>query len=112
MLPPGMWRQKKILSGNLKVTEFAKKLSCFKSKFLCLGVAAEDNLFPTCTRLFLMNSRAVCRQCRHLVIMLAKGQRFKWKKLPLDPLLPGVIARPADATKSSKCRSYTELQGD
>ena len=57
--------KKKTLNGDLKETEFAKKLSCFESKFLCLGVAAKDNLFPTCTRLFPTNSRAVCRQCRY-----------------------------------------------
>lgn len=104
--------KKKILSGDLKEMEFAKKLSHFKSTFLCLGVAAEDKLFPTCTRLFSRNSRAVCRQCRYLVTLLDVEWRFKWKVLPLDPLLPGMIARPVDATKSSKCTSCTDLQGD
>lgn len=52
--------------------EFDKMLSFFKSKFLCFGVAAEDNLFPACTRVFPMSIRAPWRQCRYLAIMLAK----------------------------------------
>lgn len=107
-----MGPKKKTLRGGLKETEFAKKLSHFRSKFLCLDVAAEDNLFPTCTRLFLRKGRAVCRRCRYLAIMLAKEWRFKQKVLPSDHLLPSMIAGPVDATKSSKCRSCTELQGD
>jgi len=107
-----MGTKQKTLSGDLKETEFAMKLSCFRSEFLCLGVTTEDNLFPTCTGLFPRNIKAVCRQCRYLVVTLAKEQRFKQSVLPLDPLLPGLIARPADAAMSSKCRSYTLLQED
>lgn len=96
-----MGTEKKTRSGELKETVFAKRLSCFKCKFLCLGAAAENNLFPICTI-----------QAVQVVIMLAKEHRFKRKILCLDPLLPGVITRLADATKSSKRGSYTDLQGD
>lgn len=81
--------------GGVKETEFDKKLGFFKSKSPCLGVAAEDSLFPTCTRVSLMDSRALWRHCRYLVFLLAKEQRLKQKILPLDMLLPGMIARSA-----------------
>lgn len=110
--PWNMGTRKKTLSGDLEETEFARTLSHFKSKFLCLAVAAEGNLFPTCSRLFLRNSRTVCRKCRYSGIVLFKEWRFKCKVLPLDRLLPGVTVRPADVTKPSKCRSYIELQGN
>lgn len=63
-------------------------------------MAAEDNLFPTYTRVFLMDSGALWRQYRYLVVMLAKEQRseqrLKHKMLPLDILLPGLIAGSAE----------------
>lgn len=88
------WTKKSSFIGGVEETEFDKKLSFFKSKFLCLGVAAEDSLFPTYTRVLLGDSRALWRHCRYLVIMLAKEQRLKQKMLPLD--IPGMIARSAD----------------
>lgn len=91
-----MGTKKSSLIEGVKETEFDKRLSFFKIKFLCLGVAAEDNLFPTGTRVFPMNSGAVWRQCRYLIITLAKEQRLKQKMLLLDILLPVMIARSAD----------------
>lgn len=91
-----MGTKKSSFNGGVKETEFDKRLSFFKHIFLCLGVAAEDNQLPTCTRVFLMNNRALWRQHMFIVIMLAKEQRLKQKMLPLDILIPGMIARSAD----------------